>query len=57
LEDPVLGDAMRQVLQGRQPNNEAFYRLRSAGLVSGHTAQDARPRCQLYADYFKRHLL
>ena len=27
------------------------------GLVLGDSARDARPRCQLYATYFERHLL
>ena len=30
-------------------------RLRSAGLVLGHTPQEARPRCRLYAMYLRRH--
>jgi hypothetical protein len=56
-QDAALCDVMRKLIQGQaQPTGEDFYRLRSAGLVSGHTAQDAKPRCQLYADYFKRHL-
>ncbi len=31
--------------------------LRSAGLVLGDSARDARLRCELYATYFERHLL
>jgi nucleoside phosphorylase len=57
-QNAALRDTLRKLLQGRSvPSDEDFYRLRSAGLLSGHTAQEARPRCQLYADYFKRHLL
>ena len=36
---------------------ESFYRLRSAGLITGDIGSDARPRCQLYAAYLSRHLL
>jgi DNA-binding SARP family transcriptional activator len=55
--DPALGDAMREVLQGRPcPTPESFYRLRSAGLLTGDAEGDARPRCQLYAVYLERHL-
>ena len=57
-QDPVLSDIVRGVLQGRPcPNAESFYRLRSAGVMSGDSAQDARPRCQIYATYLERHLL
>jgi len=53
-----LLEVLRGLLQGRAcPNAESFYRLRTAGLLAGHTAQEARPRCQLYESYLKRHLL
>jgi class 3 adenylate cyclase len=56
--DPVLCDAAREVLRGRPcPTAEAFYRLRSAGVMAGDSARDAKPRCQLYATYLERHLL
>jgi hypothetical protein len=46
------------VLQGKQSvNTDSFYRLRSAGLMSGESARDLRPRCQLYANYLEKHLL
>lgn len=56
--DPALCDVVRGVLRG-QPctSSESFYRLRSAGIMSGNSARDARPRCQLYATYLERHLL
>jgi hypothetical protein len=57
-QDSALCDVMRKLIQGHaQPSDNDFYRLRSAGLLSGHTAEEARPRCQLYRYYFKRHLL
>lgn len=37
-------------------SNSAFYRLRSAGVLSGDTADEPRPRCNLYARYLKKHL-
>ncbi len=56
--DPALTDALRAVLHGKPcPTPESFYRLRSAGVISGSSQQDARPRCQLYASYLGRHLL
>jgi hypothetical protein len=35
----------------------AFYRLRSAGVLSGDAPEDARPRCELYAAYLRRRLV
>ena len=55
--DAELCDAVRGLLRGQPcPTLESFYRLRSAGLVSGNSMSDARPRCQLYAAYLERHL-
>jgi hypothetical protein len=56
--DPQLCDVMRAALRG-QPctNTESFYRLRSAGVLSGDSVRDVRPRCQLYAAYLESHLL
>ena len=46
------------VLQGRPcPTRERFYRLRTAGLLSGDSDGEARLRCELYARYLGRHLL
>jgi hypothetical protein len=56
--DPELCEVVQGVLRGRLcPPGESFYRLRSAGVLAGETAADARPRCQLYATYLARHLL
>ena len=55
--DPELSAVMRGVLNGQPcPTPESFERLRSAGLVSGHFPQEARPRCRLYTMYLRRHL-
>jgi hypothetical protein len=57
-QDAALSDVVRGVLQGKPcPTPESFYRLRSAGLMTGDSASDARPRCQLYATYLEKHLL
>ncbi len=56
--DPVLTEAMREVLRGKPcPTTDGFYRLRSTGLVSGHSAREAALRCPLYEHYLERHLL
>jgi hypothetical protein len=44
------------VLSGSRPSNDAFYRLRSAGVLAGDTADEPRLRCELYARYLKKHL-
>jgi hypothetical protein len=56
--DPSLCESLRDVLrgQGRLPMAH-FYRLRSAGVLSGDSPQDARPRCELYARYLRGCLL
>jgi len=57
-QDAALSEVVRGVLQGKPcPTPESFYRLRSAGLMTGDSASDARPRCQLYATYLEKHLL
>ena len=56
--DPALTEVVRGILQGMPaPNPESFYRLRSAGLMTGTSPSDVRPRCRLYASYLRRHLL
>jgi len=58
VRDPELTKAMRDVLNSLPcPTSESFDRLRSAGLLIGHTREEARPRCRLYAAYLRRHLL
>lgn len=52
-----LVEVVRGILLGRQVDDtEAFYRLRSAGVMTGASPVDMRPRCQLYASYLRRHL-
>jgi hypothetical protein len=56
--DPVLTEVVRSVLRGQAcPTPESFYRLRSAGVITGNSMTDCKPRCELYATYLKRHLL
>jgi hypothetical protein len=57
-QDPALCEVVRGILRGQPcPTQESFYRLRSAGLFTGASARDARPRCQLYATYLEKRLL
>lgn len=56
--DPALVEVVRGLLRGNgrlAPDN--FYRLRAAGVVGGETAGEAKVRCQVYADFLRRHLL
>lgn len=56
--DPKLTDDLREILRGRPcPDPHSFYRLRSAGIISGDSAAEARPRCSLYEQFLSRHLL
>jgi hypothetical protein len=57
-QDKELRDIVRGILQQQPcPTQESFYRLRSAGVIVGDSARDARPRCQLYATYLAKRLL
>ena len=48
--DMDLVQAVTGVLTGQPfPAAESFYRLRSAGVLTGDTAKEAKPRCQLYS--------
>ena len=44
------------VLSGTKLSNTGFYRLRSAGVLTGETVDDPRLRCNLYVRYLKKHL-
>jgi len=56
--DADLSAAVRSVLQGK-PNmsRDSFFRLRSAGVIAGDSAEEARLRCGLYAHYLQRQML
>ena len=57
-QDAALSEVVRGMLRGKPCSTpESFYRLRSAGLMIGDSASDARPRCQLYATYLEKRLL
>jgi hypothetical protein len=52
-----LTGIVRALLQGRPCNSEAaFYRLRSAGVLTGDAMEHSQWRCPIYAAYLKRHL-
>jgi Cdc6-like AAA superfamily ATPase len=56
-QDSALCEAVRNLLQsGSLPPDESFYRLCSAGLIVGKSAEEVRLRCRLYQRYLERHL-
>lgn len=53
-----LSEVVRGALEGQPcPKRESFYRLRSAGILTGQTPTEADFRCPLYAAYLAQHLL
>jgi hypothetical protein len=53
-----LISAVREVVNGLPcPDRDAFFRLRSAGILKGETPETAVLRCALYATYLRRQLL
>jgi hypothetical protein len=55
--DDELCQSVRRLLRGEaHPDAESFYRLRSAGVVTGDSPPEARPRCELYASYLSERL-
>jgi serine/threonine protein kinase len=55
--DANLGKLLLDVFAGSSAlDDKLFYKLRSAGIITGATAKAARPRCLLYERYLKRHL-
>jgi hypothetical protein len=57
VQDRAMCDIVRDVLHGKRcPDQESFYRLRSAGVLSGESAESVRPRCGLYATWLERRL-
>jgi len=52
-----LLQTVRDLIEGRPCASwEHFYRLRSAGILTGDSSLEARFRCPLYAAFLKRHL-
>jgi serine/threonine protein kinase len=57
-QDPVLCESVREILRGKPSIPlDSFYRLRSAGLITGDSAAEARLRCEAYAKYLSKQLL
>ncbi len=52
-DEELLKEVRGFLLSGSTLSNGAFYRLRSAGVLSGDTVDEPRPRCDLYARYLK----
>jgi hypothetical protein len=56
-QDRALKDAFKSILRHGQCDDEQhFQRLTAVGLIVGADRSEARPRCELYAEYFKKHL-
>jgi hypothetical protein len=52
-----LSESLRQVLRNGKCDYEPhFLRLRSAGFIKGETRDTVKIRCQIYEDYFWKHL-
>jgi hypothetical protein len=55
--DEGLKASLQSILErGHCEEESHFQRLSAAGLVCGSDRKAARARCQLYADYFRKHL-
>ena len=55
--DPDLLESVGHILQREGcPETQAFYRLRSAGVITGKGPESARLRCDLYVRYLTRHI-
>jgi class 3 adenylate cyclase len=52
-----LLEGVRSVLRGQPCDPESFYHLRAAGVLTGESSAEARPRCRLYAAYLWTNLL
>lgn len=56
-QDSTLNEIARDLLNGQRCRSvNGFYRLKSAGLLTGGSKRDARIRCQLYENYLRQHL-
>ena len=52
-----LIEIVREMLRGHsRRSEETFYRLQSAGLLTGDTMEESRWHCPIYASYLKRQL-
>ena len=55
---PELLDVVKALLAGKPCESpDAFFRLRTAGVLGGASCQEARLRCRLYAEYLARSLM
>lgn len=56
--DDSLTQAVRAVLRGDPGlTSSDFYRLRTAGILTGDSPHNASLRCELYSTYLRKHLL
>ena len=59
LKDPILLQEMIKLLAGKPETIEmdSFYRLRSAGILTGDSVAKAQCRCVLYENYMRRRMI
>ncbi len=56
--DVTLCDAIHNLLDDRRLSDTiTFHRLQSAGVIVGDSLDNAKLRCNLYAEYLRRHLV
>jgi hypothetical protein len=56
--DAKLNEVVQSILKGQScRESTSFYRLRSAGVMTGDSPDQVRPRCKIYETFLKRHLL
>lgn len=53
---PALSEAVRGLLQQKPVSDAEFYRLRSAGILSGDFSREAKMRCHLYSNFLRKRL-
>jgi hypothetical protein len=55
--DKALKDGFKSILRrGQCEEEDHFQRLAASGLISGSERTEAQPRCELYRQYFTKHL-
>jgi class 3 adenylate cyclase len=54
-QEPCLAEALHQILRGKAPSHDAFFRLRAAGVIVGESATKLQLRCPLYETYLRKH--
>lgn len=56
-QDSALCEAVRGLLQQKPVSEAEFYRLRSAGVLTGGFSREAKMRCELYSNFLRKRLV